>query len=122
LAASRAIIVAAVALSAHAYALTAHAHAFLDHALPKVGSTVQQAPETVQISFTQDLEPAFSTIEVRDEAGNRVDKGDPSVQSGNQMQVTLKPLPPGKYKVMWHALSVDTHETTGTFTFMIVPQ
>jgi methionine-rich copper-binding protein CopC len=102
--------------------LPAQAHAFLDHALPKVGSTVQQAPDAVHIWFTQNLEPAFSTIEVRDEAGNRVDKGDPAVQSGDEMAVALKPLPAGKYKVMWHVLSVDTHESTGTFTFTIVPQ
>lgn len=78
-----------------------------------------QAPTTVQIWFTQDLEPAFSTIEVTDDAGNRVDLGDTKVESGSQMLVSLKPLPPGKYKVKWHALSVDTHETDGTFTFKV---
>jgi len=81
---------------------------------------VPQPPTKVQIWFTQDLEPAFSTIAVMDEAGNRVDLGDTKIEAGSQMLVSLKPLAPGKYKVKWHALSVDTHETDGTFTFTVV--
>jgi len=111
-----------MALCAAATSPPAWAHAFLDHALPKVGSTITQTPANVHIWFTQDLEPAFSTVQVVDEAGNRVDKGDVTVQSGDEMLVSLKPLPPGKYKVKWHALSVDTHETDGTFEFIIASQ
>jgi methionine-rich copper-binding protein CopC len=28
-------------------------------------------------------------------------------------------LPPGSYKVQWHALSVDTHTTQGAFSFRV---
>jgi copper resistance protein C len=35
------------------------------------------------------------------------------------IHVSLKPLPPGSYKVHWHAVSVDTHATDGTFTFTV---
>ena len=37
------------------------------------------------------------------------------------MKVSLPNLPPGRYKVLWHALSVDTHTTEGSFTFEVVP-
>ena len=39
--------------------------------------------------------------------------------SGNTMRVGLKALSPGSYKVRWHALSVDTHTTEGSFTFHV---
>ena len=97
---------------------TAQAHAFLDHASPLVGSTVQTAPHEVVLTFTQNLEPAFSTVEVTDANGGRVDQGKASV-SGNTMRIALKSIGAGSYKVNWHALSVDTHSTQGGFTFHI---
>jgi copper resistance protein C len=99
-------------------ATDAHAHAFLDHAEPRVGSTVQAAPRELSLSFTQDLEPAFSSAEVRDANGKRVDQGKAKV-SGSVMHLGLKPLPPGTYKVQWRALSVDTHATEGSFSFRV---
>jgi methionine-rich copper-binding protein CopC len=96
----------------------ARAHAFLDHASPLVGSTVPAAPHEVSLWFTQNLEPAFSTVEVTDSGGGRVDQGKAQI-SANTMRIGLKPLPPGSYKVRWHALSVDTHTTEGAFTFHV---
>jgi copper resistance protein C len=96
----------------------ARAHAFLDHASPLVGSTVPAAPHELTLSFTQNLEAAFSTVEVFDANGGRVDQGKASI-SGNTMRIGLKPLPTGTYRVRWHALSVDTHTTQGSFTFHV---
>ncbi len=96
----------------------AEAHAFLDHAEPRVGSTVPTAPRELTLTFTQQLEPAFSTADVRDSSGARVDQGRAQV-SGTVMRVGVKSLPPGTYKVHWHALSVDTHTTEGTFSFTV---
>ena len=98
--------------------VAAQAHAFLDHASPLVGSTVPAAPHEVVLTFTQNLEPAFSTAQVTDSGGARVDQGKAAV-SGNTMTVGLKSLGPGSYKVHWHALSVDTHTTEGAFTFTV---
>jgi len=97
---------------------TAQAHAFLDHASPLVGSTVQTAPPEVSLSFTQNLEPAFSTVQVTDSSGARVDQGKAQI-SGSTMRIELKALKPGLYRVRWHALSVDTHTTEGSFTFTV---
>jgi copper resistance protein C len=107
--------------SAGLAASLAHAHAFLDHASPAVGRTVATAPPAVIIWFTQELEPAFSSIEVQDQSGARVDAGDAQVdpKDATILRVTLKPLPPGKYKVFWRVVSVDTHPTEGTFTFTV---
>jgi methionine-rich copper-binding protein CopC len=99
-------------------ALAVQAHAFLDHASPLVGSTVAAAPHEVSLTFTQSLEPAFSTVTVTDSSGAEVSQGKAQV-SGNTMRVGLKTIGPGSYKVNWHALSVDTHSTQGSFTFHV---
>jgi methionine-rich copper-binding protein CopC len=99
----------------------AQAHAHLDHASPPVDGTVAVAPHEVALTFTQNLEAAFSTVEVTDSGGARVDQGKAQV-SGNTMRIGLKPLTPGSYKVHWHALSVDTHTTQGSFTFHVGSQ
>jgi copper resistance protein C len=96
----------------------AQAHAFLDHASPLVGSTAPSAPHEVALTFTQNLEPAFSSVQVTDASGARVDSGKASV-SGSTMSVGLKSLSPGTYHVHWHALSVDTHTTEGNFSFRV---
>ncbi len=99
-------------------ATAAQAHAFLDHAEPRVGSTVPTAPRELVLSYTQNLEPAFSSVEVSDANGARVDLGKPKI-SATTMRVGLKPLSPGTYRVRWHVLSVDTHTTEGSFTFHV---
>jgi copper resistance protein C len=101
----------------------AFAHAFLKNASPPVGSSVPVPPAAVTITFTEGVEPAFSTIEVQNAQGTRVDKADPHLVGGEQtkLAVDLPKLPPGKYSVTWHATSVDTHKTEGHFTFTVTP-
>jgi copper resistance protein C len=98
--------------------VAARAHAFLDHASPLVGSTVAAAPHEVSLWFTQNVEAAFSAVEVSDANGTRVDQGKPQI-SGNTMRIGLKSLVPGTYRVRWHVLSVDTHKTEGNFSFRV---
>ena len=98
--------------------VSAHAHAFLDHADPRVGSIVNAAPREVSLSFTQNLEPAFSTMEVIGPSGQRVDEGKPRID-GNVMRVSMRADQPGTYRVKWRVLSVDTHTTEGAFSFKV---
>lgn len=100
-------------------AAPAHAHAFLDHASPAVGSAVPTSPPLITLWFTEHIEAAFSTVTVTNAAGQRVDRGDAHVAADNpgELELGLKPLPPGTYTVHWHVVSVDTHTTEGTFTF-----
>ena len=104
-----------------AWQSSAWAHAFLDHAEPKVGSMVTNSPAEVKIWFTQNLEPAFSKLEVQDAQGNEVDKGDAHLDDKDKslFLVSLPKLPAGTYTVIWHAVSVDTHKTQGRFEFTI---
>jgi methionine-rich copper-binding protein CopC len=99
------------------------AHAFLDTADPAVGATLSAAPASVTITFTEGLEPDFSSLTVEDESGQRVDLGNAHTAPDNPMRfsVGLKPLKPGSYKVLWHAMSVDTHKTNGSYGFTVTP-
>jgi len=104
---------------ASALASPASAHAFLDHASPAVGSTVHAPPAQVKLWFTQKLEPAFSNAQVSDASGKRVDQADARVDDGDRtvLTVSLPQLAPGRYRVKWRVLSVDTHVTEGDYSF-----
>lgn len=101
----------------------AGAHAFLDRADPRVGSTVRTPPALVRLWFTESLEPAFSSVQVVNEAGQRVDRRDGQVDLSHPslLRISLPSLPPGTYKVIWRVLSVDSHVTEGDFTFRVAP-
>ena len=101
----------------------AHAHAFLDHAEPAVGSKLKEKPHEVRIWFTEPVQPALSAIKVFDVKEKQVDKKDMHSDSRNKalLQVSLPSLGPGIYKVRWRVVSVDSHTTSGDFTFRVVP-
>jgi methionine-rich copper-binding protein CopC len=116
----RKILIAAAAACLTGQA--AFAHAFLDRASPAVGSEVSGPPTSISLTYTEPVEPLFSTVHVTDAAGGRVDEGKPATQDdGRILQVALKSLPPGVYTVEWHVTSVDTHKTEGHFTFTVKP-
>ena len=100
----------------------AFAHAFLDRASPGVGSEVSGSPPALSLTYTEPVEPLFSTVQVTAASGARVDEGKPTTQEdGRILVVKLKTLPPGDYTVEWHVTSVDTHKTEGHFTFTVKP-
>ncbi len=99
----------------------AFAHAHLTTASPAENATVV-APTQVVLGFTQPLEKSFSTIEVWDAGGKRIDDGKPLAGTDTEhLAIGLPKLPAGTYKVIWHATSVDTHRTEGNFTFTVTP-
>ena len=108
---------------AAALADDALAHARLKRANPPVGGTVsaKSVPTEVQVWFSEKVEPALSSIQVANSAGNRVDKGDVRADPADQTQlrVTLLPLSPGLYRVTWRVVSTDTHTTSGSFPFRV---
>jgi copper resistance protein C len=100
-----------------------YAHAFVDHAEPAVGSKVRQIPHEVRLWFTEPVEAVLSSIKVIDAKGRQIDKKDPHPDAKNKalLRVSLPWLTPGSYRVVWRAVSMDTHVTNGDFTFRIIP-
>ena len=77
-------------------ATPAFAHAFLERASPPVGSEVSTSPPELSITFTEGVEPLFSTIELRDARGVAVSTGKPHIAAGNERRLAmdLPKLPP----------------------------
>jgi methionine-rich copper-binding protein CopC len=99
----------------------ARAHAFLERAVPPVGGEVTGPPQKIVLTFTEGVEPLFSTIEVRGPRGAVVPTGQPQTPPDNKRQlvIDLPSLPSGEYTVIWHATSVDTHKTEGSYRFTV---
>jgi copper resistance protein C len=99
----------------------AFAHALLQRAEPPVGSEVTKSPDHLTLRFTEGVEPAFSSIEIHDAQGALVPLGKPHTAPGDErvLSVELPDLHAGRYTVTWHATSVDTHKTEGSFQFSV---
>lgn len=96
------------------------AHAKLERSEPKSNSSLQQAPQLVELWFSEEIEPSFNEIEVRDQQGKRFDQGGLTLSEGNKKaQIALSPLGPGTYTVVWKVLSMDQHVLRGEFTFTV---
>lgn len=103
-----------------ALAAPAAAHALLRHSDPAGGAVLQAPPEAVTITFTEQPEPALSTINVVDGAGRPVTRGPAQMVPGQplELRAALPPLPTGLYTVTWRTVSrVDGHVTGGAFAF-----
>jgi len=101
----------------------AFGHASLDRTSPEAASTVRGSPEEVKLWFSHALEPAFSTVQVLDKDGKQVDRKDTRVDPAEAklVRVTLAPLAPGAYRVVWRVLSADGHVSKGEFGFEVTP-
>ncbi|RDS98259.1 copper resistance protein CopC [Burkholderia contaminans] len=93
----------------------------LERAARAPGVTVDIAPDTVRLTFNEDLEPAFSSVKVADANGNAVTQDTAKVDAANPRVMTLAmpKLAPGAYTVQWAAMTADAHRTKGTYTFRV---
>jgi copper resistance protein C len=113
-------VAATLALSLAASA--AHAHALLEKATPGVGSTVAGASE-LRLEFSEGVEPKFTGATISG-PGGAVPLGRPAVDPSDNKVLLIKiekALAAGAYTVNWHAVSVDTHHTQGSFNFTVKP-
>lgn len=99
----------------------AWAHVFPDHSEPRVGHAVDAAPAAVRIWFDGAIEPVFSTLRVEDAGRRRVDRDDAHVDATDRtlLEVSLPPLPSGRYQVFWSVVARDGHRTEGSFPFRV---
>jgi len=114
--------IAAVAFAATATSSPAVAHAFLQTASPKAGSQVSLPPKEVRITYTEGVEPAFSTISVKGPPGFGGAGPARLVGDARTLAAPLRaPEPPGVYVVRWRVVATDSHVTQGTFRFTLIP-
>src|SRR3954462_14463597 len=103
--------------------VSAWAHAFLSQAVPAVGGIVPASPREGRLTLSEGIEPAFSRIELAAANGQPVGTGPATVdpRDNTQLVLALPPLAPGRYRVRWRIVSIDTHPTEGDYIFEIRP-
>jgi copper transport protein len=98
-------------------------HAKLIRSQPKAKETLSQAPKFVELWFSEALEAGLNSIEVKNQQGTRVDRGEVTLSEGNtKAQIELGELSPGVYTVVWKSLSADQHAIRGRFSFSVAAQ
>ena len=102
---------------------SAWAHAYLVRSAPAAGSHIQGSPKLLQLWYTEEADPALSTVSITGPDGVRVAMGRLLADAGNPLLLTSaldSPLAPGLYTVEWHAIAKDDgHPSKGTFTFTV---
>jgi methionine-rich copper-binding protein CopC len=101
----------------------AYAHPELQSAEPAAGRATP-SPKQIRIMFNENVISQFSGVEVKDHAGKLIATGKATTDPTNKKQLVVpvqEALPPGEYKVEWHAVSDDTHRVKGSYSFSVAP-
>ena len=102
-------------------ALSTSAHGYIVRAIPADRSTLERPPTRLQYWFSEDLEPRFSEIHLRDQAGAVIASG--GVDEANHALLTLRVpsgLPDGAYVVeLRPAFASDGHVIAESRVFFV---
>jgi copper resistance protein C len=97
------------------------AHAVLVKSVPAQRAVLAESPPRVLLWFNERLEPAYSTVSVWDAAGAQVDAKDGAVSGDDprRLELSLPPLPAGRYVIRFRVLSVDGHVVESSLPFTV---
>lgn len=107
-------------------ATSASAHAHLESQLPAKDSIVS-SPKELRLQFSEGVEEKFTKVSITSTAsGKTMVEPVPAIATDRADKKTLivtpaAPLAAGEYKVEWHAVSVDTHKSEGSYSFTVSP-
>jgi methionine-rich copper-binding protein CopC len=99
----------------------AYAHPELRSAEPLAGAATS-SPKQIRITFNENVIPQFSDVEVKDQTGKTILTGKAATDPANKKLLIVpvnEQLPPGDYKVEWHAVSDDTHRVKSSYSFSV---
>lgn len=108
-----------IALTLGLVSSVAGAHAHLESSTPAKGERLDKAPDQVQVTFDSPVEPAFSKLEVTNEADETVSEQSEVADDKRSIKAELADLQPGTYQVAWQVVAQDTHRTEGVYQFQI---
>ncbi len=103
-------------------ATAAIAHPKLTSSTPAADGMERTVPREIRLNFSEGVIAKFSGLELQDEGGKSVATGSPAVNPTDKKQLVVPlnaPLTAGKYRVLWHAVSEDTHRVKGEYTFTV---
>lgn len=121
------LLSAASLLASLTMAATASAHAHLESQLPAANSTVT-TPKELRLHFSEGVEDKFTKVSITStgKSGKTLVEPVPGVvtdQADKKILIVTPaaPLAAGEYKIEWHAVSVDTHKSEGSYHFTVSP-
>ncbi|MFG1738716.1 copper resistance protein CopC [Micromonospora chalcea] len=100
-------------------ATPAAAHNSLQEATPARDARLTTAPTQVTLRFMQRLNPAFTTITLRDAAERPVPASAPAVNGATGTVTIEEPLGNGTYTVAYRVVSRDGHPVQGSYRFIV---
>lgn len=95
-----------------------YAHSHFESSVPEEGQTVEEAVETIELSFDGGIEQA-SDVQVFTADGEEIETSGVNINSPNIEVELAEPLANGEYRVAYNVLSSDTHPLEGEFTFTV---
>ena len=98
----------------------ASAHAYVSRSTPADGETMMRPPQQVKLWFTEAVVPKLSIVRLYDGRGQEVPGTSQSAAGDSILVLTIPQLAPSQYTVKWQVVSVDSHQTDGSFTFTVV--
>jgi methionine-rich copper-binding protein CopC len=115
----RAPTLAATALALLLSTMGVWAHTTLTGSTPKDGSTLDQSPPAIEISFRDAVRLTSAVVIGADKQERRLEfvAGD----KPNSFKLQQPKLGPGRNEVQWKALSKDGHVVAGSLVFTVKP-
>lgn len=114
------LLTASALLASLVAASSAFAHAHLQSQTPAADSTVS-APGELRLVFSEGVEAAFTKVSLSKDGAPVAVKA-LATEGADQKTLVVTPAAPlaaGAYKVEWHAVSVDTHTSEGSYRFKV---
>lgn len=110
------LVCAVAALGAPTSAL---AHSGLRASVPAADATLDAPPKAIVLEFGGEVVVAGDGIQVFDDAGTRVDVGDPKQSKGTRIVQPIRATAGGTYGVAYRVSSGDGHVVTGAYSFVV---
>ena len=105
-------------LAAPALLPAASAHDTLISSNPATGESLEQAPEALELTYSDEVLNLSPVVRLTTSAGEEIFTETPTV-SGNTATIDLPPLPADDYQVLWRVVSSDGHPIEGTVDFTV---
>jgi methionine-rich copper-binding protein CopC len=111
-----ALIVTGVVLGAGP---SAAAHTSLKGSNPKDGTSLSEAPDQIQLDFTEPIRTQLTRVSVRGPGDQRFEAGG-AQSTATQVTQPLHPLgAAGKYEILFRVVALDGHPLVGTVRFTL---
>ena len=99
-------------------ATQAWSHAIARESIPENGAVLSESPTELVLQFGGPAKLVSLTISADENEPVNVDISNATSVDG-RVSVDIEPLAPGNYKIIWRAMGLDGHVTSGTFSFAV---